>query len=148
MQEMLKNYSELKDEIHHLGSQKSDNDFVKLVTLKNEDDELKETLILLHTNYKNEIQELKASQIKINSKLIDQNILLIHKLEKLIEINQEKDAETQRTFKIHSIERVLAIILFIIFCFWTMATINNDAFHGSIGALDKVFCNLLGTCQK
>lgn len=144
MKELLDKYSGLKDEIHALGTQKSDNDFVKLVTIRNEDEELKETLILLHTNYKNEIQELKSNQIKILNKLIDRDIELIHKLEDLIEVNKNNNIKTQRTFKIHSIERLLAVIIFVIFVFWIMATINGDAFNKSIGALDQVFTNITG----
>lgn len=144
MKDILEKYAELKDEIHTHGSQKSDEDFIKLVTLKNEDDELKETLILLHTNYKNEIQDLRSNRIKVLNKLIDLNVALIHKLEDLVEEGEKSNAKTQRTFKIHNIERLLLVIVFVIFAFWTMSTINGDAFQGSIGAIDRVFGNITG----
>lgn len=144
MKDILEKYAELKDEIHAQDSNKSDEDFVKLVKIKNEDDDLKETLILLHTNYKNDIQELRNSRIKVFNKLIDNNVALIHKLQDLVEEGQKSNAKTQRTFKIHNIERLLLVIVFVIFAFWTMATINGDAFQGSIGAIDTVFGNITG----
>lgn len=61
----------IKEEIYSAHIDKSDEDFVRLIKLNNIDKELFEVLILIHSNYKAEMQNVKTSQVRIMSKLVD-----------------------------------------------------------------------------
>jgi hypothetical protein len=73
----------LKDEIYdtHIENDNND-DFTRLVQLKDVTDEVFETLILLHSNYKSSMQTMKFSQIVTLNKLIDANIEVLSSLKK------------------------------------------------------------------
>jgi hypothetical protein len=73
----------LKDEIYdtHIENDNND-DFTRLVQLKDVTDEVFETLILLHSNYKSSMQTMKFSQIVTLNKLIDANIEMLSSLKK------------------------------------------------------------------
>lgn len=63
--------NEIKNEIYSLHIEKTDEDFIKLIKLNNIDKELFEVLILIHSNYKAEMQNVKTSQTRVLSKMID-----------------------------------------------------------------------------
>ena len=67
-------YRKLKDEVYEFKGQDDNQDFVKLVQLKDIPDELKETLILLHSNYSSEIREVRFYYTKLINKVIDKDL--------------------------------------------------------------------------
>ena len=63
---------DIKNEIYSLHIEKSDEDFVRLLKLNsNIDKELFEVLILIHSNYKAEMQNVKTAQTRVLSKMVD-----------------------------------------------------------------------------
>lgn len=85
----------LKDEIYdsHIENDNTD-DFTRLVQLKDVTDEVFETLILLHSNYKSSMQTMKFSQIVTLNKLIDANIEMLSSLKK--NVNEGKMTKANR----------------------------------------------------
>ena len=71
LEQEIESLKSLKNEINGFNIQENDQDFVKLVTLKNVDPELRENLILLHSNYKTELKDLKSFMYQSMYKLID-----------------------------------------------------------------------------
>lgn len=103
---------ELKETIYDLQLEHDyDSDFAKLIQLKEIDDELFETLLLLHSNYKSSLQTLKFSNLKAMSLIIDSNLEMIttikshiaKEITKVAEDNKEKEKDNE-----HPIEKFIS----------------------------------------
>lgn len=82
MDKIIEQLEKIKEEITDASlSVGQDDHFVDLVKLKNVEDELYETLILIHSSHKSEIQAIKSSNLRTLHKIIDSNM----KVYKIIE---------------------------------------------------------------
>lgn len=81
IKEEIKN---LKDEIYNYKEQDDNQDLVKLIQLKNVSDDLKETLILLHSNYTTELRETRNHYCRLFNKMIDKNIETLELILKIL----------------------------------------------------------------
>lgn len=138
MDKIKENLIKLKDELYELHMDKNDDDFIKLVKLHDINDELYETLILIHSNCKDEMQAVKNGQIRMLTKMIDYDIELLTKYKEMLhEIKEQK----HKTPLINP--KNLAIVLFTIACFiiviWYLFTLNQDAAKWSGELLKSIF---------
>jgi len=102
MEDIHKDYAKIKDYLYEAHMQITMSaDFHNLVKLKNVDDELRETLILLHSNYKAEFQAIKNHNFRVLlsvvdiqstafSKLVNEQVNMNGKLDTLVDDKKSK----------------------------------------------------------
>jgi len=117
----------LKDEFYNIQLDNNDNDFIKLVKLKDVSDELYETLILIHSNYKAEIQSVKTNNYRMLTKLIDTNIDLLNRYKEIINELRPKNDNKISFITPKNIALILGSVSLFIVSIWTLFTINPDA---------------------
>lgn len=92
MPDVLKGeFKKLKDEIFDYKEQDDNQDFIKLLQIKDVSDDLKETLILLHSNYTTEIRETRNHYCRLFNKIVDRDIELLELVVKMLENNLNKN---------------------------------------------------------
>ena len=102
MEDIHKDYAKIQDYLYEAHMQITMSaDFHNLVKLKNVDDELRETLILLHSNYKAEFQAIKNHNFRVLlsvvdiqstafSKLVNEQVNMNGKLDTLVDDKKSK----------------------------------------------------------
>lgn len=143
MEKIKDEYRKLKEEIHNLQSPDSDKDFVKLVSLKEIDPELKETLILLHSNYKTELNELKSLMVRTASKLIDQDIELVSNIRDFYvkegDAKTAKEKLTSNLLELNSIQKTAIGIIMVMVVFWVLNLLSPSSFEGAANVFKSIF---------
>lgn len=86
MPDVLKSeFKKLKDEMYDYKEQDDNSDFIKLLQIKDVSDDLKETLILLHSNYTTEIREIRNHYCRLFNKLVDRDIEMLELILKMLD---------------------------------------------------------------
>lgn len=139
MLDAIEKYKQIKDSLDDIQSQgNNDEDFVKLVSMKGVDDELKETLILLHSNYKAETKEQKNILYRTLYRLIDQNTEVFIKINSLLEQQQKIKETSGGLFKMEALHKVLIAVVLTVISFFILAFIDPHAFNTAFGAMKDV----------
>lgn len=135
MENVIQEYKNLKKELdENYSTDRSDEDFSKLVTMKNVDPDLKETLILLHSNYKTENQAQKTYIKKTMLKLIDNEIESLTKVQVILE-NKIKDESGNSLLQTTGLQKLFILVGLLVFGFFIMAIIDKDAFKEAAGSV-------------
>jgi hypothetical protein len=129
MEEIKKNLKKLKDDIYNLHNETNNEDFTNLVKLSSDMElELYETLILLHSNYKSELQEIKKYQIRTLNKIIDNDIEIINKLKnELLLIKSEINVKKKNNLLLNT-GIFFIIFLISIIVVWVLYTKDSGMF--------------------
>lgn len=96
MENVSNKYKQLRDTIlDQYNNRSADQELQKLldVAIKSGNSELTQTLVLLHNNYKADIQEIKVVTRDTLLKLLDANLALVEELNKTNKHMQEKENE-------------------------------------------------------
>jgi hypothetical protein len=136
----------LKDDLYFTDTTNGDeSDFVKLVQLKDVSDEVYETLILLHSNYKSSMQNLKYNQMITLTKVIDINIDMLNKIkDKIIHAPQK---ETSSVFmssvksllgSLYTISIIAGVGVLGVLLLWSLYKISPEASE-SVYRIVKLF---------
>lgn len=81
MENISEDYSKIKDYLYEAHMQvTAGSEFNSLVKLKNVDPELRETLILLHSNYKAEFQAIKNHNFRVLLSVVDTQSAAFNKI--------------------------------------------------------------------
>lgn len=153
-----KDYDQLKDEIFEHKIQDDNNDFIKLLQLKEISDELKETLILLHSNYSTEIKDAQSHYIKLLIKTIDRNVDLLehlnselNRIENLVEKlgqtetapiakdNADNDGWIDKLTHLNKIHKTWILILFTVICLVALNEYSPDGLDKAINIFKSIF---------
>jgi len=98
MDGLLTKLNAIKDNLYDNQTVSNDNDFIQLAKLDNIDDKLHELLVLIHSNYKSEMQLVKHTQLMFLSKVIDVHIESTHKTKALVnEVNNIKNSVSNKS---------------------------------------------------
>lgn len=139
MDKVRQNLQKIKDEIYDISNDRVDDDFIKLVKIKDINDELYETLILIHSNYKAEMQAVKTNQIRLISKIVDQNLeTLVHMQKTLTEIDNLKKTKGG-VFNAKNIALVLLSVASFILFLWFLFSIDGDVTGSVVDTVKAVF---------
>ena len=137
--EMLETYKNIKEEINNIQYVKQDNDFLSLVNLKGVDDDLKQYLILLHSNYSTEIKEIRSNANKILYKMVDESEYMLRamhtrmkKAEEHIEKNAGKATKQSRALI------TLGAIMVVFVAAFSMASFDPQAFDKTVGSIKHI----------
>lgn len=144
MEKSIEEYKKIKDtldEFNNAGN--NDEDFMKIVQMKGVDEDLKETLILLHSNYKSEVKEQKNILYRTLYRLIDQNVEVFNKINNIFQQQQIEQAKRDKQggglIKTDTIHKILGAIVLTVIAFFLLALIDKHAFEVAFGALKEVF---------
>lgn len=142
MEDAIEKYKHIKDTLDEFYSQGNvDEDFTNLVNMKGIDDDLKTTLILLHSNYKAESKEQKTLLYRTLYRLIDQNVEVFNKIAFLLE-QQQKIKEAEKSggglFKLEAPHKIFIGVGMSILLFFILAWIDPHAFNIAFNALKEV----------
>lgn len=138
MERALEDARKLKESIEsNTSSVGTDKDFIKLVQMKNIDPDLKETLILLHSNYKTEIIEYRLHLKETLSKMVDNQISLVRDLDD----NSKRISDTNNAVDKYTkvIKTVFAVAIVGVVVFFFLAYLDNKAFQSAFGAIKELF---------
>ena len=129
----------IKNEIYSLHIEKSDEDFVRLLKLNsNIDKELFEVLILIHSNYKAEMQNVKTAQTRVLSKMVDYLMSSDSKLDIKNTTGQNLNLLNVFTYLNPKVLFLAGItILSVISMLWTMFSIDPAAADWVIKVISK-----------
>ena len=129
----------IKNEIYSLHIEKSDEDFVRLLKLNsNIDKELFEVLILIHSNYKAEMQNVKTAQTRVLSKMVDYLMSLDSKMDIKNTTGQNLNLLNVFTYLNPKVLFLAGItILSVISMLWTMFSIDPAAADWVIKVISK-----------
>lgn len=169
---ILENLEKIKDEITEANlTTGPDDHFADLVKLKNVEDELYETLILIHSSHKSEIQAIKSNHLRTLHKLVDNNVkiyTLISDITKQLETlnaeslavqaNHMKEQTGQNVQNTNNAGIVKTILLnpknliivlwgigFFFVMLWAMFVVNDAAGEKLLHFLKEVFTLYKGT---
>lgn len=139
IEEMLKEYKNLKDELNQLNNVKNNNDFVNLLNLDNIDPELKKFLILLHSNYDTELKDTKAIIYNNLYKVIDESEIMVRTMHTRMKEAEAKIGEVEKGDKTAN-RRIwtIGIVLLIFVSMFIMASINPAAYDRTVGSLKHI----------
>ena len=153
MEKTIENYKTLKRDLEDFQKQPStDEDFVKLVSMKGVDDDLKETLILLHSNYKAENKEQKSQLTRILYRLVDSNIDVFEKLSGRIR-NQTSATMVTSTggnvevsnqpngtplFQLGKVHTIILVVVMSVVAFFVLAMVDPEAFQLAMQAIKDI----------
>ena len=129
----------IKNEIYSLHIEKSDEDFVRLLKLNsNIDKELFEVLILIHSNYKAEMQNVKTAQTRVLSKMVDYLLSADADLDIKNTTGQNLNLLNVFTYLNPKVMFLYALsILSVITLLWTMFSIDPAAADWVIKVISK-----------
>lgn len=139
VEEMLREYKKLKDELNQLNNGKSNNDFVNLLNLENIDPELKKFLILLHSNYDTELKDTKAIIYNNLYKVIDESEIMVRTMHNRLKESESKILDVEKGDKKNN-RRIwtMGIVLLFILALFGMASFNPAAYDRVVGSLKHV----------
>lgn len=153
MEKAIENYKTLKRDLEDFQKQPStDEDFVKLVSMKGVDDDLKETLILLHSNYKAENKEQKSQLIRLLYRLVDSNLDVFEKLSRGIRNqtstvvatptggNVEVSSKPKGTplFQLGKVHTIILVVVMSVVAFFVLAMVDPEAFQLAMQAMKDI----------
>lgn len=129
----------LKDELYKEYSDRHDEDFVKLVKLRDIDDDLYETLILIHSNYKAEFTTLKSTQVRTVSKIIDTNIDILYLYKDIMDdLRKEIGKKKQPLITIKTTAYGLGAVIIFLGGLMLLFTHNESAARFAVDALKSL----------
>lgn len=137
----IKSLQSLKAEVNGFNTQENDQDFIKLVTLKNVDPDLRENLILLHSNYKTELKDLKVFMYQSMYKLIDKTESIC------VDIDTELKKKSSGGIVSHAARNIAIILGVVVFAFiilFIFAVIDPEAFKTAADALKSFMPSVFG----
>lgn len=153
MEKAIENYKTLKRDLEDFQKQPStDEDFVKLVSMKGVDDDLKETLILLHSNYKAENKEQKSQLTRLLYRLVDSNLDVFEKLSRGIR-NQTSTVVATHTggnvevsnkpkgtplFQLGKVHTIILVVVMSVVAFFVLAMVDPEAFQLAMQAMKDI----------
>ena len=140
LEQDLKDLNSIKDELNSFNIPENDQDFIKLVTLKDIDPGLRENLILLHSNYKTELKDLKLFVYRTNYRIVDQTERIMIRVDKELQKNKN-GVLSHGTRNIAIIFGIVLVAFMILFIF---ALINPDAFKTASEALKSFMPSIFG----
>lgn len=154
MDTLLEKYKSLKKDLEEFQMQSNgnDEDFVKLVSMKGVDDDLKETLILLHSNYKAENKEQKSHLFRMLYKLVDNNIEVFERINQNMKSgtvvvspaeggsfnNNPNNPSTPSLFQLGKVHTIILVIVITVIAFFVLAVIDPDAFKLAMNAIKEI----------
>lgn len=136
----LEDFKSIKDDLNRFDIQDNDQDFIKLVTMNDIDPKLRENLILLHSNYKTEIKDLKSFIYKTLYKTVDRtehSLVLINK-------NLEKKNSGIVSHAARNIAMIFGVIIIAFMILFVFAIINPEAFTHATEALKSFMSSVFG----
>lgn len=136
----LEDFKSIKDDLNRFDIQDNDQDFIKLVTMNDIDPKLRENLILLHSNYKTEIKDLKSFIYKTLYKTVDRtehSLVLINK-------NLEKKNSGIVSHAARNIAMIFGVIIIAFMILFVFAIINPEAFTHATEALKSFMPSVFG----
>lgn len=143
MDAVRSNLQKIKEEVYDLSNDRTDDDFIKLVKIKNINDELYETLVLMHSNYKAELHGVKNGQIRYVSKLVDENLeILMHLQKTLVEIDNLKKTKGG-IFNAKNISLVLLSVASFILFLWFLFSVDAGVTGSVVDTIKVVFSRAL-----
>lgn len=136
----LEDFKSIKDDLNRFDMQDNDQDFIKLVTMNDIDPKLRENLILLHSNYKTEIKDLKSFVYKTLYKTVDRTE------HALVELNQEvaKGSSGLVSHAARNIAMILGVVVLAFIVLFIFAIISPDAFTHATEALKSFLGPVFG----
>lgn len=139
IEKMLQEYKTIKDELNDTYRNKPDSEFLKLVSVKGIDEELKETLILLHGNYNTELTSYRENAYRLLYRIIDENELILKSMHKELNEAEKRLEESAAKHKkgkwnIWSLWGVVLIVPFLTL----FAHFFPSGFDKTIGSLEVV----------
>lgn len=137
MERILKDYEQLKQYLEDLQSSVTDDkDFVKLVQLKGVDEDMKETLILLHSNYKTELKSHQDVVQRTLTKVVDNQINLVSSLQK--NDNELKATNSNVIHYVNLVKTFIFGVIILVVVFFGLAAFNSDAFKTAFSATKDI----------
>ena len=141
MDNIQKKLLDMRDEIYDLSHNTNDDDFKKLMQLKDINEDLHETLILMHTNYKSNMMALKHGQITLITKLINYQLEIINKNKEVfkeLENLKNNPSNTSSLLLPKNIVIVLGSLLVFIGALWFMFKSDSGAGNLVIEVLKNI----------
>jgi len=141
MQSMKDKLDALKEALYNSTENTVDSDFTRLIKIKDIDDELFETLILIHSNYKNEMQSVKRLNSNTITKLIDLQIdMLTHYKLVLADVDNLKNGSVKNQLLTpKNIVIVLTTLGIFISGIWVLFAINPAAGDAVVKVITSIF---------
>lgn len=140
LEQDLKDLNSIKDELNSFNIPENDQDFIKLVTLKDIDPGLRENLILLHSNYKTEIKDLKSFVYRSMYRVIDKT----EQTFKTVDNQLEKGKSGIMSTGVRNIAIIFGIVIVAFMILFIFALINPDAFKTASEALKSFMPSIFG----
>lgn len=138
MEESLDKYRKIKDLLDEYYSDSTvDEDFNNLVRLDGIPDNVKTTLILLHSNYKAELKEQKNLIYRVLYRMVDGNVELFSSLTTGIKNTSKRTEEVNSNLKLDMLYKLFIPIILSICLFFGMAWLNPHALELAVGAVHK-----------
>lgn len=141
MKRNLDKYKDLKNSLINntlnMGKNKTDQDYMRLLKLTSIEPEVKETLLLLHSNYKAELKELQTELNTITLKHLDNSIDVVEELHKRIDtidtkldnlIGDNKNKMILGIISIDVLQKIFFIIGGMMLLFFILYVIDKEAF--------------------
>lgn len=138
----IEQLNELKNQTNNFILPENDQDFVKLVTLKNVDSELRESLILLHSNYKTELKELKLSMHQIAYKILDKTENALKAVD--IELKEKSNSGGMVSHAARNIAIIFGVVIIAFMILFIFAVIDPEAFKTASEALKSFMPSVFG----
>lgn len=136
----LEDFKSIKDDLNRFDTNDNDQDFIKLVTMNDIDPKLRENLILLHSNYKTEIKDLKSFVYKTLYKTIDRTEHSLTLLNKEV----AKGSAGIVSHAARNIAMILGVVVIAFIILFIFAVINPDAFTHATEALKSFMPSVFG----
>lgn len=153
MDKVIDNYKTLKKDLEDFQRQSgSDEDFVKLVSLKGVDDDLKETLVLLHSNYKAENKEQKSQLTRMLYRLVDSNIEVFERISTNFrtqpqtaiiasggnEVSVQQQPNGVPLFQLGKVHTIILVVVLSVVAFFVLAMVDPEAFQLAMQAIKDI----------
>lgn len=136
----LEDFKSIKDDLNRFDTNDNDQDFIKLVTMNDIDPKLRENLILLHSNYKTEIKDLKSFVYKTLYKTVDRTEHSLTLLNKEV----AKGSAGIVSHAARNIAMILGVVVIAFIILFIFAVINPDAFTHATEALKSFMPSVFG----
>lgn len=136
----LEDFKSIKDDLNRFDTNDNDQDFIKLVTMNDIDPKLRENLILLHSNYKTEIKDLKSFVYKTLYKTVDRTEHSLTLLNKEV----AKSSAGIVSHAARNIAMILGVVVIAFIILFIFAVINPDAFTHATEALKSFMPSVFG----
>ena len=151
MLEILKEYNNLKDEIdafYH--TNEHDKDYLKLIDLEDVPQKLKNTLILIHSNYKSELREQKSFNYRLMRKMLDiEQLTALHIQNRFNKDERTAKKHKDRLDKVYKYVKTIAFVIFAGFiCSFVFAWLDIDAFNSAATFIRDIVFSVTNSGQE